>query len=423
MFHNEQDNQNTQYRTFHPFTFISLIIGIVLVLAICMQFLTKPRKIIHTIEHLKLHVSHNSLQTAQKPPWQTFTVKSGDNLKTIFTRAGINQETYYKINQMKTANSFFNNLHPKQAFYVLFDDKHHLKKLILRIDKLHYYEITSNNDQWQAELMQLDIEKKTQAIKGYIQQSFAQTANNLGIAQKFTTELTDIFSSRIDFTKQIRPHDEFKIIYEQYYSGDKEIKSGHLLAAEFITHNNSYYAIRYKNHHGLEGYYMPNGENWLLAFIRTPVKYTRISSKFGSRRLHPILHIVRPHEGVDLASPRGTPIKASGDGKIIFHGRKGGYGKAIIIKHNRIYTTLYAHMSRFAPALHVGSRVKEGEVIGYVGMTGLATGPHLHYEFHIRGIPHDPMKIKLPHARSIAKKERKEFLTYAKQMVNKLNQI
>jgi len=139
--------------------------------------------------------------------------------------------------------------------------------------------------------------------------------------------------------------------------------------------------------------------------------------------MHPILHIVRPHEGVDLAAPRGTPIKASGDGRIVYRGRKGGYGEVIIIKHNREYTTLYAHMSRFASRLHVGSRVREGQVIGYVGMTGLATGPHLHYEFHIYGIPHDPMKVKLPAARSIARKERKTYLAYAKEMVKKLDHL
>ncbi|MGD9152973.1 MAG: peptidoglycan DD-metalloendopeptidase family protein [Gammaproteobacteria bacterium] len=422
MFRNEQDNQNTKTQKFQPFLFISCAIAIMLMFITGICIVTKPQhRIIHTFNHLKLQVSRISLQDAQKPPWKTFTVKTEDNLQKIFTRAGIDQDTYYSIIKLKDAKSFLVNLRPKQIFYFLFDKQHNLSKLIFRLDKLKYLELTHNNDKWSTDLITLELEKKLKTIDGFIQQSFEQSTKQYHVPKQITANLVNIFDSRVDFAKQIRPHDEFKIIYEQYYSDKKPIKSGNIIAAELINRNKTYYAIRYQPEHRSTGYYMPNGRNWHLAFMRAPLHYKRISSAFGARRMHPILHIVRRHEGVDLTASFGTPIRASGDGRIVYRGRKGGYGKAIIIHHNRKYTTLYAHMSRFAPKLHVGSFVREGEVIGYVGMTGLATGPHVHYEFHIYGIPHDPMKVKLPQASPIPRKERKVYLVYAKKMMKQLN--
>lgn len=421
MFQNEQDNQNTKNQKFQPFLFISCTITIVLIFLLGIYLTTRPHRIIPTFNHLKLQVLRISLQDAQKPPWKIFLVKSGDNLQKIFNRAGIDQNTYYQISKIKNAQPFLINLRPKQAFYILFDSHQKLSKLIFRINKLKYLQMTKQKSIWQTNLVTLPLAKENDVIDGFIQQTFGQATKKYNMPNKIASSFADIFSSHVDFAKQIRPHDEFKVIYEEYYNGNKKIKSGDIIAAELINNHKSFYAIRYKNSHGNVGYYMPNGRNWHLAFMRAPLHYKRISSPFGARRMHPILHITRPHQGVDLAAPRGTPIKASGDGRIVYRGRKGGYGEVIIIKHNREYTSLYAHMSRFAHHLHVGSRVKEGQVIGYVGMTGLATGPHLHYEFHIYGIPHDPMKVKLPEALPIPHKERKAYLVYAKEMVKKLD--
>ncbi|MGD9109263.1 MAG: peptidoglycan DD-metalloendopeptidase family protein [Gammaproteobacteria bacterium] len=424
MFRNEQDNQNTRTQKFQPFLFISCAITIVLMFIIGICIVTKPQhRIIHTFNHLKLQVSRISLQDAQKPPWRTFTVKTGDNLQKIFTRAGIDQDTYYSIIKLKDAKSLLVDLRPKQTFYLLFDKQHNLSKLIFRLDKLKYLELTRNDNKWSTDLITLELKKKLKTVDGFIQQSFDLATKQYNVPKQITANLVNIFDSRIDFAKQIRPHDEFKIIYEQYYADKKSIKPGNIIAAELINRDKTYYAIRYQSAHRSAGYYMPNGKNWHLAFIRAPLHYKRISSPFGAHRMHPILHIVRRHEGVDLTASFGTPIKASGDGRIVYRGRKGGYGKAVIIHHSRKYTTLYAHMSRFASGLHVGSFVREGEIIGYVGMTGLATGPHVHYEFRIYGIPHDPMKVKLPQSSPIPRKERKAYLAYAKEMVQQLDHL
>lgn len=423
MFQNEQDNQNTKNLKFQPLVFISCTIVIVLMFLAGIYLTTRPHRIIPTFSHLKLQVSRISLQNAQKPPWKTFLVKSGDNLKKIFERAEINNETYYQVSKIKNAKPFLINLRPKQAFYILFDKHHKLTKFIFRINKLKYLQMIKQKNTWQTNLVTLPLTKEADTIDGFIKQAFGQATKKYNVPKKIAASFANIFGSHIDFARQIRPHDEFKIIYEEYYEGNKKIKSGEIIAAGLINHHKHFYAIRYHNSHGGIGYYMPNGRNWHLAFMRAPLHYKRISSPFGARRMHPLLHIVRPHQGVDLAAPRGTPIKAASDGRIVYRGRKGGYGEAIIIKHNRKYTTLYAHMSRFASHLHIGSRVREGRVIGYVGMTGLATGPHLHYEFRIYGIPHDPMKVKLPEALPIPHKKRKAYLAYAKEMVTKLDNL
>lgn len=263
--------------------------------------------------------------------------------------------------------------------------------------------------------------KKLILAKGIIHQSFALAAHNAGLSDKMILSLSNIFAWDINFSHETQPGDKFIVLYDAYFDHGKKIKSGDIVAAEFINHNKKLYAIRYETQKNKIDYYTPIGSSLRRDFLRVPIKYQYISSPFNSNRMQPILRIRRPHEGVDLAANAGTPVHATSDGRITFRGRKGGYGKAIFIQNGRHYSTVFAHMSRFDPRFHVGSYVKEGQVIGYVGQTGLATGPHLHYEFHINGVPQNPMKVKLPNATPIPKKELKTYLAYAKTIVQKLD--
>jgi len=271
MFQNEQDNQNTKNQKFQPFLFISCTIAVVLIFLVGICLITKPHRIIHTFSHLKLQVSRISLQNAQPPPWKTFLVKSGDNLQKIFDRAGIDDNTYYQISKTKNAQPFLINLRPKQAFYMLFDSHHQLTKLVFHIDKLKYLQLVKQKNTWQTELVTLPLARKIDTADGFIQQTFRQATKQYGIPNKIVASFANTFSSRIDFAKQIRPNDEFKIIYEEYYDGNKKIKSGNIIAAELINHHKPFYAIRYKNSYGATGYYKPNGRNWHLAFMRAPL--------------------------------------------------------------------------------------------------------------------------------------------------------
>jgi len=205
-------------------------------------------------------------------------------------------------------------------------------------------------------------------------------------------------------------------------NGEK-LRPGNILAIEFINRGKTYRAVRHTTADNRHDYFTPAGKSMRKPFIRNPIEYTRVSSHFNPRRLHPILKITRPHRGVDYAAPTGTPIRASGDGKIIFRGSKPGYGNVVIIQHGQAYSTLYAHLSRFAAKQRRGSQVRQKQVIGYVGSTGYATGPHLHYEFRINGVHRNPLTVKLPDSRPLPKKQIPAFKRSTAPMLAKLDTL
>lgn len=235
-------------------------------------------------------------------------------------------------------------------------------------------------------------------------------------------DLANVFGYDIDFALDLREGDEFELVYEEKFVADKVVGSGNILAARFTNRGKTYSAVRYVNKQGLPSYYRADGTSMRKAFIRTPVDFARISSRFSTGRRHPVLNKIRAHKGVDYAAPRGTPIKATGDGRVTLAGRHGGYGNTVIIQHGNRYKTLYAHMHNFAKGIRNGSQVKQGQVIGYVGTTGLSTGPHLHYEFQVNGVHVDPLSQKLPMADPIAASEKQRFLQQSKPLMALLDQ-
>ena len=235
-------------------------------------------------------------------------------------------------------------------------------------------------------------------------------------------ELAGIFGWDVDFALDIRSGDHFTLVYEELYLDGKKQRDGNILAAEFVNRGKSYRALRYVDNAGRADYYSPDGHSMRKAFLRTPVDFTRISSRFGER-FHPMLKKKKNHHGVDYAAPRGTPIKAAGDGKLLFVGRKGGYGKTVIIQHGGKYSTLYAHMSRIKPGSRRGDHVRQGQVIGYVGSTGRSTGPHLHYEFRINGVHRNPLTVRLPDAAPITAKYKSDFLNKSRGLVALLDML
>ncbi len=230
---------------------------------------------------------------------------------------------------------------------------------------------------------------------GVITSSLARAGEKAGLSDDLIIQLTNIFAWDIDFATNIRRGDHFTVVYEG--SGD----SGQIVAAEFVSRGRTFTAVRYQDRNGTVNYYSPEGKTMRKAFLSTPVDFARISSHFDSQRKHPILNRIRAHKGVDYAARTGTPVKAAGDGKVSFLGRKGGYGQVMILEHGQHYETLYAHLSNFKRGLDTGDTVRQGEIIGYVGQTGLATGPHLHYEFRIDGIHSNPEALNSDHSSSL----------------------
>lgn len=264
---------------------------------------------------------------------------------------------------------------------------------------------------------------KTVSAHVTIETSLFLDGLDAGLSKELIMQLIDIFAWDIDFATSLRNGDHFTVVYEKKVVDGKEIDADEIIAAQFTNQGSTYTAVRYIDEAGNTSYYTPDGQSMQKAFLSTPVDFARISSHFDLKRKHPILNRIRAHKGVDYAARTGTPVKTTGDGEVIFRGRKGGYGQVVIIKHGDRYETLYAHLSNFRKGLQVGNHVKQGDVIGYVGQTGLATGPHLHYEFHVDGIYRNPETVKLPNSLPISENLLADFKSQTQPFLSQLNQI
>lgn len=247
---------------------------------------------------------------------------------------------------------------------------------------------------------------------GEIRSSLFAATDAAGIPDAIALQIARVFATDIDFHSDLRKGDRFSVVYEMVYDSGELVAPGRILAAEFVNDGHAYHAVLFRDDQGDEAYYSLDGSNRAKAFLRSPVEFSRVSSGFG-RRVHPIFKNWRRHTGVDFAAPRGTRVIASADGQVVAAGRRGGYGNAVEIRHGGGITTLYAHLSGFARGVRAGTRVRQGEPIGFVGSTGFATGPHLHYEFKISGIHQDPMRVALPKAEPVPSHLKERFLAVA----------
>ncbi len=356
---------------------------------------------------------------AIKTTHKHFFVKNNDNLSSLLLRANVAKPLVYKIVNNKDYKKH-HTLAPGSKIDFVYANKE-LQKINIPLTLTQTLKVNFVNNHVALHYETKPIKKKTTYIHNYIKGSLYNSALKAGLSTKTVMQLAEIFSCDIDFALDIRENDYFKLIYEEEFVDDKKIDSGHIVAAEFYTQGQLYRAIRFQDSHGNIDYYSPEGFSLKKAFLRTPVKFTHISSHFNSGRKHPILHRIRAHKGVDYAAPHGTPVKSAGNGKITFVGSRGGYGKTIEIQHGNKYSTLYAHLSRYAP-LKTGQTIKQGDIIGYVGSTGLASGAHLHYEFRINGIHHNPITAAIPKQPiQLSKQQKHKFFAVAQTMINKLN--
>lgn len=376
-----------------------LILTLILSIAFIIYQVTHSRSVVST-ETLSLP----DAQTAtfeMTPEWKTLTIHPGDVLSTLLNRAGISQTEVQAILNIRLSNPYLLRLNPGQHIKIQVNQQNQLLAYTQTIDRHQRLNITKNTQGfYQAIIEPIPLETRITFGQATISDSLFVSGIRAGMDDALIMKLAEIFAYDIDFALDIRPGDSFSMLYEEKFLEGKKMSTGAIVAAEFKTQGRTYHAIRYVDSSGKADYFSPNGTGLHKAFIRTPVNYTRISSHFNLKRQHPILHRIRAHKGVDYAAPRGTPVKTVGDGKVSFLGTKGGYGETLIIQHGlkqgKHYTTLYAHLSRFAPFLRTGNRVKQGQVIAYVGSSGLATAPHLHYEFHVDGIHRNPLTVALP---------------------------
>jgi murein DD-endopeptidase MepM/ murein hydrolase activator NlpD len=351
-----------------------------------------------------------------------FTVKRGDTLNALFRKNKLDLGHLAMILRLPEAAPHLTRLIPGDEFHIEHDDGS-LVSLYRELDLTSALKVMKEeNGYFSAEIIDRPIEIKRRLAFGRIETSLFESATEAGLRDTLIMNLAGIFAWDVDFVLDIRSDDHYYILFEEIYQDGTYVTDGDIVAAEFNNNGRTFQAIRFVDKGGRSDYYTPEGLSVRKAFVRAPVDFTRISSSFNPRRKHPILNTIRAHRGVDYAAPGGTPIKAAGDGKVIFRGKNNGYGDHIIVQHGGNITTLYAHMSRFHKSSRNGSRVVQGQTIGYVGMTGLATAPHLHYEYRLNGVHRNPRTVKLPEADPIKEEYRADFLAAAAPILDELLQ-
>ena len=348
-------------------------------------------------------------------------VGRGDTMEKLFRKNKLNLGHLMAIAQLDEAKRQFRKIKPGDV-YEIKHDKGQLLSMYSELDMTSALVIEKRETDFVAEILDRPIEKRKRYAYGVINSSLFESGIEAGLSDKIIMNVAGIFAWDVDFVLDIRQGDNYYVQYEEIWQDDEFVTDGEIIAAEFNNNGRSIRAIRFIDKNNRSDYFTPEGNSVRKAFIRNPVDFTRISSNFNPNRRHPILNTIRAHRGVDYAAPRGTPIKASGDGKVIFRGTKSGYGKAVILQHGGNITTLYAHMSGYAAKARIGSRVRQGQTIGYVGATGLATANHLHYEYRVNGVHRNPRTVTLPDAEPIAEEYREEFMTISKPIIRELDQ-
>ncbi len=320
-----------------------------------------------------------------------------DTLGSIFKRMALDPADLAAIRQLPGIRQSLDYLKPGDAIQVT-QSEGSVKELTRKVSETKTLHVVRDEAGFAAKVTENPVQTHIRTATATIDSSLFQAAESAQVSDLVALKLANIFAWDIDFVLDIREGDRFTAVYEQVYQDGKYLRDGDVLAAEFVNGGKVYRAVRFVDESGAIGYYSPEGKPMRKAFLRAPVEFTRVSSVFNPHRLHPILNLIRGHMGTDYAAPIGTPVHAAGDGRVAFEGVRGGYGNAILLSHSNEIQTLYGHMSRFARDIHVGAHVQQGAVIGYVGMTGLATGPHLHYEYLMNGVHKDPQTVKLPGA-------------------------
>ena len=334
-------------------------------------------------------------------------VGRGESLDLLFRRYDLSLADLSVMARLTDAASHLRVLRPGDEIDVTHQNGR-VQSLSRELDDINVLNIVRSTAGFDVDIVERDVELRAVNAHGIIQNSLFEAGQSAGISDSVTMNMAGIFQWDIDFILDVRIGDEFTVIFEELWRDGIKLRDGEIVAVEFINQGTPYRAARYIDDGDFSDYFTPEGRSVRKAFIRAPVDFTRISSNFDPNRRHPVLNSIRAHRGVDYAAPTGTPIKAAGDGKVTFRGVNNGYGNSVILQHGGNITTLYAHMSRFA-GYRIGSRVKQGQVIGYVGMSGLATGPHLHYEYRISGVHRNPRTVALPAADPVPAQQRDHF--------------
>ena len=381
----------------------------------------EPVDIRHVVEQIALPLPSQAAAAEAERFWREERIRRGDTVAAILARLGVDDpEASGYLSQARDVRSLYRLIPGRTLKAVTTSDG--------RLEQLSYINsdgkqllVSRNATGFDATERVPDFEARIMQSSGTIRYSLFGATDAAGLHENVAIQIADIFSSDVDFNRDLRQGDRFVVVYEANYVQGEFVGVGRVIATEFTNQGRSYRAVYFRDENGRGGYYGPDGKNVRKAFLRSPLAFSRITSRYSSGRFHPVLRKWRAHRGIDYGAPTGTPVRATASGTVRFAGRKGGYGKLITLRHANGYGTRYAHLSRYARGIRKGARVEQGQVIGYVGKTGLATGPHLHYEFLVNGKQRDPLKLILPPGPPITAQRRPAFDAVATPLLGRLD--
>lgn len=403
------------------------LFGIVAAFGIAPQTLPMSVPTIEVIEEIALPATSESAeQTAanNSPFWQADQIHRDDTLSTLLERINIRSpEAILFLRQAPEARALATQLRPGHTILSKTTPTGELLELQFQVDINHALVVTKSNGGYETHETPLAVENRIEVKTAEISSSLFAATDTANIPDQIAIQLANIFSSEIDFNQDLRKGDHFSVVYETSFINGELIKTGRVLSTEFVNQGKTYRAVLFHTPDGHDNYYTPDGKSLQKAFLRSPLEFSRISSGFSLARFHPVLHTWRAHKGVDYAAPIGTCVKAVADATVAFVGNQGGYGNVVMLQHAGGISTVYGHLSRFVPGLRRGQKISQGEAIGFVGMTGLATGPHLHYEFRVHGEHRDPLTVALPTSVPLPADRLAEFGKQAESLLAQLDLV
>jgi murein DD-endopeptidase MepM/ murein hydrolase activator NlpD len=364
----------------------------------------------------------NATPTTATHFWRNERVQKGDTLSVLLTRLNIQDEVASEFLRTNKSVESFRKLSVGKEVQAETTATGGLIKLTYLGSPSTQVVVEKKGGVLTVSAQDALLEKRLFVRTGTIKTSLYAATDAAGMPEAAANQLTEIFSGDVDFHHDLKRGDKFTAVYEMTYSNGALVKTGRIQAAEFINQGHAYRVVYFPTDDQHGDYYTTEGKSSRKAFLRSPIQFSRVSSGFTMSRFHPVLNRWRAHKGTDFAAAIGTPVKATADGVVSVVGQQGGYGNVVMIKHQSRYTTVYGHLSRFGK-FRSGQRVAQGDVIGFVGMTGLASGPHLHYEFKVDGLQHDPLSVALPNARPIDETNKVAFQALSSQFLTRLEML
>jgi murein DD-endopeptidase MepM/ murein hydrolase activator NlpD len=374
----------------------------------------------HVVQEVALPLVHSGDRSSEQAYWREDRIQRGDTLAALLARLGAEDaEAIEFLRGARSAKSLY-QLVPGRTVRAQATGEGKLVALRYQAGG-KVLDVRREDGVFAVTEQPVALERRVMMKSGEIRSSLFAATDEAGLSDAVAIQVADIFSTDIDFHRDLRRGDRFTVVYEMLYDMGEPVRSGRLLAAEFVNQGKTHQAVWFEYAAGQGGYYTPEGRNIRKAFLRSPLEFSRITSGFSKARFHPVLQRWRAHNGIDYGAPSGTRVKATGDGVVEFAGRHaGGYGNLVVLRHQSKYTTWYGHLSGFAQGMRKGARVAQGSVIGYVGATGLATGPHLHYEFRISDVHQNPLRVVLPEAPPIGPEQKAAFAAAAEPLAQRL---